>query len=594
MREQWKQVGGVEAHLGIVPEIAPPELIAAVDDQLAKRSRHRAERVKIDQPSRVGATGESPCRYVREMIDGWTTDIPPKRHNWYVSQRVRLDCARELGCIAEADHTAALAVLDARLDELCAGDRIADAGEIRRAGVFAAQKAASKSEYGLWDELGHHDHATPTEVQPPRGGDHDGQPVQSAEAGFWESRESLSRIRDYALSCMVSPWGLLGAAIVYVLDTVPFSTALPGIADDDSPGSLNVFVNLVGQSGGNKGRTCKMARRYLGRTEVDIPPGSGEGLVKIFVRRVVPDDVDKDGRPKVEIHEIGGDSFVFKRHAAVLDCAEVDSLLALGSRNGSTLFSILRQGFSGETLGFGYSDESKRLLVPGDQYRLGLIVGVQPERAGVLLDDAAGGTPQRFLWLPVTDPRISRANRPTKPAPLRLAHTRAWPQTFGMCEAAREQIELAAEQRAQGVGDPLDGHALFVRAKVAAALSVLDGERHAISDEDWHLAGTVMAISDLTRARCASALARAAERANEARGRGEGIRTAVAGEIVHERAIERAAGVLVRAAQAHGPMTAAGLRKRLAARDRGLFDDAYAVAVQAGRLVEHEGEVKVP
>ena len=48
--------------------------------------------------------------------------------------------------------------------------------------------------------------------------------------------------------------------------------------------------------------------------------------------------------------------------------------------------------------------------------RFGLSVGIQPDRAGWLLDEADGGTPQRFLWLPVTDKNIT-ATPPFEPAP---------------------------------------------------------------------------------------------------------------------------------------------------------------------------------
>lgn len=413
---------------------------------------------------------------------------------------------------------------------------------------------------------------------------------------FWQSRESLSDVWDYGMACMVSPWGLLGVIFMYVLDFIPHYVALPGIADDDSPGSLNLFLALVGVSGANKGRTTRAARRYVGRTDIDIPPGSGEGMVKIYVRRPTPEEIKAEGDDRtVVIHDIGGDLIVFKRHNAVLDCAEVDSLAALGNRNGSTLHTVLRQGFSGETLGFGYADESKRLIVPADRYRLTMIVGVQPERSGALLDDASGGTPQRCLWMPATDRRVSRDDRPVKPEPIELRGPAGlWPSTFGMCATAREEIEVAAEQRAQGVGDPLDGHALFVRAKVAAALAVLDGGRVFITDEDWHLAGTVMDVSTRTRAQCQDALARAAERSTTARGRAEGVRASVAEETMHERAIQRVARVIVRAAvKANEPMTPAVLRSRVAGRDRRFFDEALGLAIHGGRLVEVDGLVQV-
>ena len=99
--------------------------------------------------------------------------------------------------------------------------------------------------------------------------------VADVDAEFWKSRESLTAIRDYALACMVSPWGFLGAVIAYTVAAVPYWCALPGIADDDEPGSLNLFVGLVARSGGSKGRIVKAARRYVGRADLDLPPGSG-------------------------------------------------------------------------------------------------------------------------------------------------------------------------------------------------------------------------------------------------------------------------------------------------------------------------------
>src|SRR6476646_4144472 len=41
--------------------------------------------------------------------------------------------------------------------------------------------------------------------------------------------------------------------------------------------------------------------------------------------------------------------------------------------------------------------------------------------------------------------------------------------------------------------DPLDGHLFYIRAKLACALALLNGHRSSIRDEDWELAGIVMA-----------------------------------------------------------------------------------------------------
>ncbi len=411
---------------------------------------------------------------------------------------------------------------------------------------------------------------------------------------FWSARESLKAIYDYALACMVSPWGLLGAISMYALDAIPYHVGLPGLAGDDALGSLNAFVALVAASGGSKGRTIGVARRYVGRSDFDVPPGSGEGLVKTFVQPLGPKKADiADG---ADVIVVGGDAMRIKRRNVVLNIPEVDNLAALGTRNGATLPALLRQAFSGETLGFAYADDTKRAFVPGGEYRLTMLVGVQPERAAALLDDAAGGTPQRFAWLPVTDSRISRTNRPARSEPHPIASFDCWRSTsvFEVCERAREEIEVAAEARAQGLVDALDGHALFVRLKMAAALAVIDS-RVSVTDEDWRLSGILMAVSDATRQSCVNALRAAQERANEARGRSEGVRMEVSAEAAHTRRLDRVAGVLVRAVVKHGATSKADLRShRVASRDRDLFDEALALAVECGQLTVDGEEVAVP
>ena len=382
------------------------------------------------------------------------------------------------------------------------------------------------------------------------------------DADFWESRRSLSEIRDYALACMAAPWGVLGATLVYVLDIVPYSTGLPGIADDDSPGSLNLFVGIAGDSGTGKGSSEKIARRYTGRNVVDVPPGSGEGIAKLFARRPTQKELSaQPGEPEwVQIEQAGADKIVIHQRNAVISVAEIDTLGALMSRSGATLGETLRRAFSGETLGFGYADDSKRIIVPAGAYRMGLIAGIQPKRSAALFDEADGGTPQRFLFFPGSDPRIRRGreNRPAKPKPLTI-DTRRWPAIVPMCNQARDDIEIAAEARGQGIGDPLDGHLLFVRAKVAAALSIIDSRRE-IREDDWHLAGMAIDVSNRVRRHCLDELAAAAAKANEDRGHSEGVRASISEQVKEERAIERIAGRLVSTVIDRGPTSQDVLR----------------------------------
>lgn len=411
-------------------------------------------------------------------------------------------------------------------------------------------------------------------------------------SAFWDSRESLATIRDYALSAMVSPWGLLGAVIAYALAEVPYWCELPGIADDESGGSLNLFVGLVARSGGTKGRIVRIARRYVGRSDIDIPPGSGEGLAKMFVRRRTPKDDEAPESIADDAFTVGRDRLVFVRRSLVLNVPEVDTLESLGRRSSSTLPSMLRQAFSGETLGFGYADDSKRLFVPDGQYRMTMLVGVQPERSGALFDDSDGGTPQRFVWMPAEDRTVRRIGRPARPDVLdRAVFGGTWPYRFEIPETAREAIEIAAEQRAQGLGDRLDAHRLFAREKVAAALAILDGRRN-MSEEDWQLSATVETISDRGRRLCLTALRNAADAENVRRGEAEGARADVADTTRHDRKVKRVAGVLVRAVAKHGPTVRGKLQSYLRSTDRDVADDAVAFALEAEYLVEVDGVVK--
>ncbi len=61
--------------------------------------------------------------------------------------------------------------------------------------------------------------------------------------------------------------------------------------------------------------------------------------------------------------------------------------------------------WSGQQLGFENAPaEHKRSQVPQGSYRYVVIVGFQVETVGPLLEDAGGGTPQRFTWLQATHP----------------------------------------------------------------------------------------------------------------------------------------------------------------------------------------------
>jgi len=306
--------------------------------------------------------------------------------------------------------------------------------------------------------------------------------------GFWTAREHLEHVRTFARARMCSPWSVLGVVMARMVTRIKPQVVLPPVIG--SYASLNLFVALVGPSGMGKGASEAAAADAVsfGQQLEVATVGSGEGIGHLYAHR-----------EKGEV--------IRDRESVLFTVPEVDGLVALGNRQGATLLPQLRSAWSGEQLGFSYADPTKRLPIDRHSYRMGLILGVQPARARPLLEDADGGTPQRFVWLPTTDPQAPET-------PPRCPVEWKWPGIYepwftegysGLSvmtipPVARETIVRTHYERLRGEGNPLDGHALLCRLKVAAALCLLD-TRQDVSDEDWELAGMVMRVSEATRNR---------------------------------------------------------------------------------------------
>jgi hypothetical protein len=242
--------------------------------------------------------------------------------------------------------------------------------------------------------------------------------------------------------------------------------------------------------------------------------------------------------------------------------------------------STLRAAFAGETLGHSYVSSEKKHHLPENTYRLTLVVSVQPQRAGALLDDHYGGTPQRFQWFPGIDARIT-ADRPRwAPAALHLPSEHSWamPSEIEIPDEARTLIlaERAARMRGDAT-DALGSHALFVREKFAYALAVLDGRAEMTSD-DWRLAGIASDVSAATRDWVIATLGSATEDDATEAGRLRGIHNHAAD--AEKSARQRAQLLRVRewvldqlkAAKSSGGVTPGALRKAANSRDRCLIN----------------------
>ncbi|WP_194816807.1 hypothetical protein [Nocardia sp. XZ_19_385] len=390
------------------------------------------------------------------------------------------------------------------------------------------------------------------------------------EEEFWDKRPVLGHVRDFARARMCGPWSTLGVVLARAVASVPPDVRLP--ATVGGPMSLNLFFALVGPSGAGKGASESAACDavefvdYLGRPiEVPVLPlGSGEGISRTF-------------RPAGTADDAGNHI-----DRALFSVPEIDTLSSLLGRQGSTLEGELRKLYSGEALGFTNAQKATRSVVPAHSYRAALTVGVQPLRAEALFAGADGGTTQRFVWLDVRDPDAPDIT-PAAPAPLEV-RAPAWkPCALEIPEVARHTIRRnrIAQLRGEDV-DPLNGHALLCRLKVAAALMILEG-RSVVNEQDWALAGEVMVFSNQTRTATQQALNERITQAHRARGIAVVARDEAEGETRRGKARE-AVSKLLRGK--HGPeLSASEIRRKVNMMHRNFLEDAFEDLTDSGAIV---------
>ena len=410
-------------------------------------------------------------------------------------------------------------------------------------------------------------------------------PTQDTEAGFWQARQHLNHLHQFARARRASPWAVLGVALARIITTIPPHYMLPPIIG--GPASLNLFVGIVAPSGGGKGAAEAAAADALITDPIHTAGvGSGEGILHQYVTYIPPKkgrkgEEDQPGR--VEQHN---DKVLFT-------AGEVDTLGALQQRQASTLMSELRKVWMGEELSFAYVDPTKRLKVEKHHYRGCLTVGIQPARAHAILDDADGGTPQRFLWLPGNDPDMPDHAPPEPPAipwthPAGHGRHGQGDVRLDVCDTATRTIVDAHIARNRGDGDALDGHALLCQLKTAAALALLDGRTN-VDDTDWDLAAVVAQTSAHTRSKIVAELDEKKRQANRAKGIAEAEREHTQDD-AHVQRISRRLMRKVAAAGAGG-VKRGDLRGSLNSRERSYYEQAIDRLVQAGQ-VEVDGPLE--
>lgn len=154
-----------------------------------------------------------------------------------------------------------------------------------------------------------------------------------------------------------------------------------------------------------------------------------------------------------------------------------------------------------------------------------------------------------------------------------------WQRVAELKEARR--VYLAGE------GDEMASHLALTKMKLAPLFAILEG-RLAVNNEDWDLAIELIVnnhqVIRWVMVELAEEKAKV-ENASEARYVRRQLQTASA---LETQAIERVANSLVRKVERE-PNVRASMAKNALGRDRGLFEDALALAVADGRLVERGG-----
>jgi hypothetical protein len=398
-------------------------------------------------------------------------------------------------------------------------------------------------------------------------------PLEEIEGHFWQSRDSLKLIYDASLSKMAAPWAVLACCVARTLAQIPPDVVLPDVIG--GPGSLNWFAAIVAKSGGGKGAANAVATQLVPGDILTRGAGSGEGMIEAYNRKAEPQD---------------------HITAILFSVDEVDSIASMQARAGQTTMSVIRSGFSGETLGYSYRGRASE-KVDAHTYRMTLVVSVQPERAGGLFNGAGGGTPQRFQWFPGRDKRI-KVDRPTWPtdstgqrlalAPVDL---RSLPYGGMSIPPEAEALILKAREDSNGGGndEALDGHAAFCREKFAYSLAIMDG-RPTMNSDDWKLSGIAQDVSDWCRLRAQNALAKAEASMAAERGRLRGVegyeaeisRSVVATDDL-KQILKWAVGKL-RAAEGHR-MKKRDLTQASTGRYRAKLTEAMLSGVEAGLIL---------
>ncbi len=223
------------------------------------------------------------------------------------------------------------------------------------------------------------------------------------------------------------------------------------------------------------------------------------------------------------------------------------------------------------------------------RYTYGLVMAIQSELAGPLLDDTAAGTPQRFAWASSTDPNIPRDGVPEWPGPLDWTP----PAGIGYLELQVDpeiRLEIRDSHLARMLGEETEdyeAHGKLVQLKIAGLLAILNG-RQDINLEDWDLAQIVFDTSIAVRDSVQGTVDAAAQAKEDKTSYVIAQRSVKSANAVVDDLIERTGErILDLLEKSGGTAVVRDIRGRLSKRQKEVLAEALALVLSSGQATEY-------
>jgi hypothetical protein len=352
-----------------------------------------------------------------------------------------------------------------------------------------------------------------------------------AHEWIFSATPGLSQIAAAADSRGVGRWGMLGALLprvaAHVPPTVRLTPADGSVPAGNSPTasgtSINLYSVLVGPPASGKSVTLSAADALVPGVRM-IPPGTGEGILKLFPRVDTNNTDDANaGHGGAEPAHVGSVDGSWSPDSVLLSSDEIDVFVGEMVRQGSKTTGFYRSMWMGGDVGNITSDRERHSMVGAHTYRFGIRLGAQPETVSPLFDETERGTPQRFLWLGAQRMIARGGHYPERLAIAPVYWFEGLPSMIPPVGAERPPVWITPPPAARkfmadelwrsatanplspsGGYDDADGlvdrtdsiaerHAVLQRLKISAVLAVLDGLAQP-QDVHWYASEAIMDV----------------------------------------------------------------------------------------------------